>query len=296
MSRQLKVFFPSVTALLLLILASCLSTPAQDQTYGVWKVPNSQTPGIEFRAKCNSDINDSQGRTKSDWSFQFRSTYKGSIDFIYLNEAGIAQPPANKMIGPFLDTLKPGEIYENGAELYGGCSQHGTVTTGIHVTIKCAVPTGQDAPCFKDSAGNPFPRRDSSGSRPSSVGSNRASSQPKPIGGKLQIADSVWLCNPSWSAAGQQRKPRKWKITLNADHTVTAGYADGDASEGWDWSIEPTDKWTQNGNEVSWGIENGNFHFSGVISGQSLALHFTGGPNFNGTGPDVTGTAACTFA
>ena len=130
----------------------------QNRTYGVWKVPNPQTPGLQFRAKCNDDITDSQGRAKSEWNFQFRSTYKGTIDFVYLNEAGIAQPPANKMIGPFLKTLKPGEVYESGGELYGGCGQHGTLMTGIHVTIKCAVPTGQDAPCFKDAKGNPYPQ------------------------------------------------------------------------------------------------------------------------------------------
>jgi hypothetical protein len=165
MGPQPKVLFRGFVTLLFLLVAGCSSTPAQaindsnqDQTYGIWKVPNPQTPGIQFRAKCNDDITDSQGRTKSEWSFQFRSTYKGTIDFIYLNQAGIAQPPANKMIGPFLDTLKPGEIYENGAELYGGCSQHATLTTGIHVAIKCAVPTGQDAPCFKDANGNPYPQ------------------------------------------------------------------------------------------------------------------------------------------
>jgi hypothetical protein len=167
MGPQPKVLFRCFVTLLVLFAAASsfglaqINDSNQDQTYGVWKVPNPQTPGIQFRAKCNQDITDSQGRTLSEWSIQFRSTYKGTIDFIYLNEAGIAEPPANKMIGPFLDTLKPGETYENGAQLYGGCSQHRAPTTGIHVAIKCAVPTGQDAPCFKDATGNPYPRAES---------------------------------------------------------------------------------------------------------------------------------------
>jgi hypothetical protein len=161
---QPKMLFRCIILATLLFLIGCSPTLAQtvndsnqDQTYGVWKVPNPQTPGIQFRAKCNSD-SDATGRMMSEWSFQFRNNYKGTMDFIYLNEGGIDQPAVNKMIGPFLNTLKPGEIYSNGAQLYGSCSEHATVKTGIHVTIKCAVPTGQDAPCFKDADGNPYPQ------------------------------------------------------------------------------------------------------------------------------------------
>jgi hypothetical protein len=173
----------------------------QDQTYGVWKVPNPQTPGIQFRAKCNQDVTDAQGRTESWWSIQFRSTYKATTDFIYLNEAGIAQPPTNRMIGPFLDTLKPGEIYENVALLYGGCSQHATLTTGIHVTIKCAVPTGQDAPCFKDANGNPYPQAAASGSQPGNVG-------PSPSRTKTHSTaiTKYWVCQAEfWDGAHPDR-------------------------------------------------------------------------------------------
>jgi hypothetical protein len=199
MNPRPKVLFRSFIALLFLMVASSSLTLAQttdsnqDQTYGVWKVPNPQTPGIQFRAKCNDDITDSQGRTKSEWSFQFRSTYKGAIDFIYLNEAGIAQPPANKMIGPFLETLKPGETYENGDELYGGCSQHATVTTGIHVTIKCAVPTGQDAPCFKDANGKPYPQAAAGGSQAGSVGASSGRTKPRSNG-----ITKYWVCRATF--------------------------------------------------------------------------------------------------
>lgn len=115
-----------------------------------------------------------------------------------------AQPPVNRMIGPFLDTLKPGEIYDNGGLLFGGCSQHGTLKTGIHVTIKCAVPTGQDAPCFKDANGNPYPQA-SQRSSGSSV-SGRHASQKNSIPNGVEI---YWVCHDESDVISQDPFRRK---------------------------------------------------------------------------------------
>jgi hypothetical protein len=139
--------------------AQTISDSNQNQTWGVWKTPNPQTPGLQFHAKCDKDIDPGNGTPISSWwSYQFRNTYKGTMDFIYLVEAGIADPKVNKMVGGFKYTLKPGEIYDSGGLLWGSCSQHSLPKTGIHMTLKCVVATGQDAPCFKDADGNPYPQ------------------------------------------------------------------------------------------------------------------------------------------
>ena len=161
--RVRKLSNPSVIVLLLAcsILGPFSSASAQtindanqDQTYGAWRVANPQYPGIQVRAKCDRDTQDSDGRVTSWWDFQIRSTYKETVDYVYLNEAGIASPKTNVMIGPFLDTAKPGETKSGyGVMLWGSCSQHATPKTALHINIKCGVPTGQDAPCFKDSSG-----------------------------------------------------------------------------------------------------------------------------------------------
>ena len=152
--------------------AQTINDANQDQTYGAWRVANPQYPGIQVRAKCDRDTQDSDGRVTSWWDFQIRSTYKETVDYVYLNEAGIASPKTNVMIGPFLDTAKPGETKSGyGVMLWGSCSQHATPKTALHINIKCGVPTGQDAPCFKDSSGNPYERRDPSESAKSGGGS-----------------------------------------------------------------------------------------------------------------------------
>ncbi len=37
------------------ILAQTVSDSNQNQTWGIWKTPNPQTPGLQFHAKCNRD-------------------------------------------------------------------------------------------------------------------------------------------------------------------------------------------------------------------------------------------------
>ena len=136
-----------------------ISDSNQNQTWGIWKTPNPATPGLQFHARCDKDIDSGSGTPISSWwSYQFRNTYKGTMDFIYLMEGGIADPKVNKMVGGFKFTLKPGEIFDSGALLWGSCSQHSGPKGGLHMTLKCVVPTGQDSPCFNDADGNPYPQ------------------------------------------------------------------------------------------------------------------------------------------
>jgi hypothetical protein len=140
------------------VSAQTINDPAQNEKYGIWKVMNPQYPGIQTRAKCNFDT-DLNGRTQSNWGFQVTSTYTGTMDYVYLVEFGSPLSHVNEMTGPFMTTAKPGDITEGSTELYGICGEHTTVKTGLRIQIRCAVPTGQDAPCFKDSNGNPYERR-----------------------------------------------------------------------------------------------------------------------------------------
>lgn len=170
MLRPTKFFTQSVLTSVFLVAGCALSSAQtisdsnQNQTWGVWKTPNPATPGLQFHAKCDKDIDPDNGKISSWWSYQFRNTYKGTMDFIYLVEGGIADPKVNKMVGGFKYTLKPGEIYDGGSLLWGSCSQHSLPKTGIHMTLKCVVPTGQDSPCFNDAEGNPYPQAAASGS------------------------------------------------------------------------------------------------------------------------------------
>lgn len=135
-----------------------INDPAQGEKYGVWKVMNAQYPGIQTRAKCDTDV-ELNGRMTSSWEYQVRSTYKGTVDYVYLVGFGSPITHLNEMTGPFLATAKPGDVTQGLTELYGICGEHSSIKTGLHITIKCAVPTGQDAPCFKDANGNEYPRR-----------------------------------------------------------------------------------------------------------------------------------------
>jgi hypothetical protein len=137
--------------LLLLVTYSCVSF-AQDpgtsdaQTWGQWQARNANAPYLQVRVRCDTDtlLN---GRWQSNWDFQFKSGYKGPVDFVYLVQFGDPETHTNQMTGPFMETIGPGQISDTGgSELYGKCGQHATPTTGLHFVIKCAVPQGQDAP------------------------------------------------------------------------------------------------------------------------------------------------------
>jgi hypothetical protein len=266
------------------VLAQTVSDSNQNQTWGVWKTPNPQTPGIQFRAKCDSD-NDATGRMVSEWSYQFRSSYKGTMDIVYLTEGGIAQPPVNKMLGPFLDTLKPGEIFSNGAQLYGSCGQHSGPKAGLHMTLKCAVPTGQDAPCFKDSDGNQYPQAKASGSQIGDAQSGVVTSRKTASASKqTRLVGVVWVCDvkasTDWNDGSREPNPTTaiW-FTFQSDGTVI-GSAMLDTSSKSITDITPDvitgrkeyplGQWEQKGNAVNWTDRNEDFTISGVLNGNSI--------------------------
>jgi hypothetical protein len=178
--------------------AQTINDPAQNEKYGVWKVVNPQYPGIQTRARCDVDVQ-LNGQMHSQWYYQVRSTYKATMDYAYLVEFDSPQSHVNEMTGPFMTTAKPGDITEGFTGLYGICGEHATVKTGLHIKIKCAVPTGQDAPCFKDSDGNPIAKQDPSESQPNATAStNSAQSQPPP---PPTPTVGYWWCDANASLA-----------------------------------------------------------------------------------------------
>jgi hypothetical protein len=225
--------------------AQAINDSNQGQTYGNWRVGNSQYPGIEVRAKCDND-NTSTTPVSSYWEYQIRSTYKRTMDYVYLVEGGIASPKNNVMTGPFLDTVKPGEIKNGGVQLWGGCGQHATPKTDLHITIKCGVPTGQDAPCFKDSDGNPIARQEPSKSQPPRVGSKSVPSPSKTASARRgSMTGSVWVCTLKYSDGSGWR--REISFLSNGRYT-SANPDDRSVAD----NLDETDRWNQNGNEVSW--------------------------------------------
>ena len=124
---------------------------SDSQQWGDFKAKFANAPSLLARAKCDNDVL-LNGRWQSGWTFEFKSGYNGPVDFIYLVEFGDPQTHTNHMTGPFLWTIAPGQVLDADSELLGKCIQHKT-TGGLHITVKCVVPQGQDAPCFKNADG-----------------------------------------------------------------------------------------------------------------------------------------------
>jgi hypothetical protein len=47
-------------------------------------------------------------------------------------------------------------IYTNGTDISGGCKDH-PMPKALQIHVLCMAPAGQDAPCFKDTDGKPYP-------------------------------------------------------------------------------------------------------------------------------------------
>jgi hypothetical protein len=301
--------------------AQTINDPAQGEKYGIWKVMNPEYPGIQTRARCDVDL-ELNGRMHSEWYYQVRSTYKGTVDYAYLVEFDSPLSHVNEMTGPFLATAKPGDVTEGFTGLFGICGEHATVKTGLHIQIGCAVPTGQDAPCFKNSNGNLILSKDPAQSMPrgslaphagSKYGGNAASKPvlrnsdgnsypPRPdgaysgnhnpesspilsktSGGKYSLVNSVWICNDSGSSNGANSGAKQ--------ETDTVTFGDGGkfkyTSDGVESGQDGIDRWTQTGNEVSWTLGLYTLKFSGRVIGNSMAVRI------EGAGAGVSPTMSC---
>jgi len=90
-----------------------------------------------------------------------------------------------------MNTLQPGQKSDPGyATLVGLCSQHYGRGNGLWVEVKCVVPTGEDAPCFRND-GQPVRRLQPDELNP--FGLSRPSGAASKSGGQ-QV---YWLC---WSS------------------------------------------------------------------------------------------------
>jgi hypothetical protein len=175
---------------------SASQDPSQHQVFGQWRVGNAKYPGILVRAKCSYDVQ-IDGKWSSWWDFQLKSTYPASMDYVFNYEYGVPESQVNQFGAPSMITAaKSGDMYFNGTELWGTCGQHTLIAKRLHITVACAVPTGQDAPCFKDSSGNPTAAAKDSGSAVGPLGAQNGH------GGKLsksgttgsKLAQAFWYC------------------------------------------------------------------------------------------------------
>jgi len=130
-----------------------LKTPGQTiPEWSQWISLGPEYSSLDWRVRClTGSETQVKGTTVSWWDFEFRSRYTMSVDYVYQTVDGDPSTRSNVMAGPFMNTLQPGQKSDLGyAVLIGQCSQHYGRGTGLWVDVKCVVPTGQDAPCFRN--------------------------------------------------------------------------------------------------------------------------------------------------
>jgi hypothetical protein len=169
------------------MLGQEIKDPAQYGKYGIWNTANEEYSNIKTRAKCDNN-DELDGRTTSHWDFQVQSSYKETVDYVYLVEFRAPMSKVNEMTGPYLATLYPGQISEGSTELYGICSEHATSQTRLRIRINCAAPAGQDAPCFKKANSDPIERRDPADVQ---IGSARAKAVSSSVTTQSRDSDTV---------------------------------------------------------------------------------------------------------
>ena len=170
---------------------SATQDPSQHQVFGQWRVGNPKYSGILVRAKCSYDVQ-IDGKWSSWWDFQLKSTYPAAMDYVFNYEYGVPESQVNQFGAPSMITAaKSGDMYFNGTELWGTCGQHPRPTKGLHITVACAVPTGKDAPCFKDSNGNRIAQAPASGSQTEPQNTSETFG-PAPI--KPGQVAAYWMC------------------------------------------------------------------------------------------------------
>jgi hypothetical protein len=148
-------------------------------------VGNPKYPGVLVRAKCAYDVQ-IDGKWSSWWDFQLKSTYPASTDYVFNYEYGVPETQVNKFGAPSMITAaKSGDVYFNGTELWGTCSQHTLPTKRLHIRVSCAVPvsTGPDDPCFKGPDGNLIADAPASGSQtgPQNSGATSRQAEATPV-------------------------------------------------------------------------------------------------------------------
>lgn len=271
---------------------SATQDPEQHQDWGQWKVFNSKYPRILGRARCDYDVQ-VNGRWSSWWGYQFRTTNQTPVDIVFVVEYG--DPSGiNKPETPSMITNAPFEtIYSGGTEIWGTCSEH-TFPKTLKAKVVCAVPTGQDAPCFNDANGNRVADAKPSDLHAAEVGPRGASSPSKTSNGasQTQIAGSVWICGANWNdhigADGPRHFAESWKLTFEPDGSFTNRLEDN--SDG--FNIDPgEDKWTQTGNRVSWHQGASELTFAGTVNGNLMVVKMTGG--LGGNVGRTEGTLTC---
>jgi hypothetical protein len=171
---------------------SATQDPDQHQQMGQWRTMNSAYPRIQTRARCSYDVK-VNGQWTSWWDFQIRSSYQATTDYVFQIEYGNFGTSQNTFGAPGLVTAKYEDIYSNGTELLGTCHSH-PLPNSLFIKVKCAAPTGQELPCFKDSNGVQYPEAAASGSTTGPAGAKSVGNSAKPIKSRTIY---LW-CQASW--------------------------------------------------------------------------------------------------
>jgi len=264
---------------------SATQDPQQHQDWGQWKVFNSKYPRILGRARCDYDVK-VDGKWSSWWGYQFRTTSQTPVDIVFVVEygdpSGVNKPEAPSMIlnAPYES------IYSGGTGIWGTCGEH-TFPKTLRAKVVCAVPTGQDDPCWKDANGNPVAQAKPSDLQAAEVGArgvgvtSGASSPSKTKGAskQTQIANSAWICTGEIYG-----NTLNWKHTFKADGSFTVFNVTESEYE----PIYEDEKWTQTGDEVAWDEQALSLHFAGKVIGNLMTVQFEGG-----NAGHTTGTLTC---
>ena len=148
--------------------------------WGPWQSYAPPYPGLASHAACGDDVQ-LNNHWMSNWVFEFRSTYQQPMDMVYKVEFGdTSKAKATEgMDGPFMFKLHPGINSDEEGEsvLLGKCSEHSTAIRGLHFSIICVVPHGQDAPCFHNPDGTVVAERPTKSGTPVSEKPSQAEAQ-----------------------------------------------------------------------------------------------------------------------